>query len=82
MVATRHLSMRNGDVLLLIGTTKGAFLLRSDAKRSRWEVGGPYLPGHSVYAMAYDGRHGRLWMSTGITTYRGVQALHFTLAPR
>ena len=65
MVATRHISMRNGDVLLLIGTTKGAFLLRSDAKRSRWEVGGPYLPGHSVYAMAYDGRHGRLWMSTG-----------------
>ncbi len=65
MVAIRHISVRDGDVMLLIGTTKGAFLLRSNAKRARWEVGGPYVPGHSVYAMAYDGRHRRLWMSTG-----------------
>ena len=65
MVAIRHISVRDGDVMLLIGTTKGAFLLRSNAKRARWEVGGPYGPGHSVYAMAYDGRHRRLWMSTG-----------------
>jgi len=51
---------------LLVGTTKGAFILRSNAQRSRWEVGGPYFHGHSVYAMAYDNRGGqhRIWAST------------------
>src|SRR6266849_3197613 len=62
----QHIHVKSGDVLLLVGTTKGAFLLRSTAERSRWEVGGPYFHGHGVYAMAYDGRNGRhrLWAST------------------
>jgi serine/threonine protein kinase len=61
-----HIHVKTGDVLLLVGTTKGAFLLRSTADRSRWDVGGPYFHGHAVYAMAYDGRNGvhRLWAST------------------
>ncbi len=61
-----HIHVKSGDVLLLVGTAKGAFLLRSTAERSRWEVGGPYFHGHGVYAMAYDGRNGRhrLWAST------------------
>src|SRR5688572_28530255 len=67
MPSVRHLSVRDGDVLLLVGTMKGAFLLRSNGARSRWEVGGPYFPGQSVYAMACDKRHGdRLWASTSI----------------
>ncbi|HEY3217235.1 MAG TPA: exo-alpha-sialidase [Candidatus Eisenbacteria bacterium] len=66
MVATRQISAKDGDTLLLVGTMKGAFLLRSNAARTRWEAGGPHFPGHSVYAMAYDGRSGRprLWAST------------------
>src|SRR5438445_624599 len=61
-----HIHVKSGDVLLLVGTAKGAFLLRSTAERSRWEVGGPYFHGQGVYAMAYDGRNGRhrLWAST------------------
>src|SRR3984957_17155799 len=64
--SVRHAQVRNGDFLLLVGTTKGAFILRSNAQRSRWEVGGPYFHGHSVYAMAYDDRGGqhRIWAST------------------
>jgi len=64
--SVRHAHVRKGDFLLLVGTTKGAFILRSNARRSRWEVGGPYFHGHSVYAMAYDGREGqhRIWAST------------------
>jgi eukaryotic-like serine/threonine-protein kinase len=54
--SVRHAHVRKGDFLLLVGTTKGAFILRSNAQRSRWEVGGPYFHGHSVYALAYDGR--------------------------
>lgn len=62
----RHIRVKNGDVLLLIGTTKGAFILHSNAQRARWEVGGPYFHGHAIYAMAYDDRNGRhrLWAST------------------
>jgi serine/threonine protein kinase len=64
--SVRHAQVRNRDFLLLVGTTKGAFILRSNAQRSRWEVGGPYFHGHSVYAMAYDNRGGqhRIWAST------------------
>jgi serine/threonine protein kinase len=60
-----HLAVKNGDVLLLVGTNKGAFLLRSSRDRSRWDVAGPYFHGQGVYAMAYDGRDGkhRLWVS-------------------
>jgi serine/threonine protein kinase/photosystem II stability/assembly factor-like uncharacterized protein len=62
----RHVPVRKGDFLLLVGTTKGAFILRSNAQRSRWEVGGPYFHGHMVYALAYDGRNSqhRIWAST------------------
>ena len=59
MVEIRSLSPRAGDVVLLVGTTKGAFLFRSAPTRGRWERGGPHFPGHAVYAMAYDGRAGR-----------------------
>jgi predicted Ser/Thr protein kinase len=62
----RHAQVRKGDFLLLVGTTKGAFILRSNAQRRAWEMGGPYFHGHAVYAMAYDGRGGqhRIWAST------------------
>ena len=64
--SVRHAQVRKGDFLLLVGTTKGAFILRSNAQRTRWEVGGPYFHGHVVYAMAYDDRGGkrRIWAST------------------
>jgi serine/threonine protein kinase len=59
----QHAHVKKGDFLLLVGTTKGAFILRSNAQRSRWEVGGPYFHGHNVYALAYDARGGqhRIW---------------------
>ena len=50
---------RNGDVLLLVGTAKGAFIVRSDKRRSKWKIEGPHFPGESVLAMAYDERGGR-----------------------
>ncbi len=60
-----HLQVKNGDVLLLVGTNKGAFFLRSSRDRSKWDVAGPYFHGQGIYAMAYDGRSGRhrLWVS-------------------
>ena len=63
MPAPNHVNANLGDVLLLVGTMKGAFLLRSDKTRQDWEIGGPYFPGRAIYAMNYDDRNGRnrLW---------------------
>jgi serine/threonine protein kinase len=61
-----HIRVNPQEALLLVGTTKGAFLLRSSPSRRRWEVGGPYFHGDAVYALAFDVREGRhrLWAST------------------
>lgn len=48
-----------GSTLLLVGTSKGAFILSSDRARKKWRVDGPHFPGESVYALAYDDRGGR-----------------------
>ncbi len=55
----RVLKVSDDDVVLLVGTLKGAFFFRARGSRARWEVSGPHFPGHSVYAMAYDGRGSR-----------------------
>ena len=56
-----------GDVVLMVGTTKGAFLFGSDASGKRWSQDGPHFPGEEVYAMALDQRGGgrRLWAAPG-----------------
>lgn len=65
MPAVQQVSAKKGDVLVLVGTMKGAFVVRSDPARKRWSVGGPYSIGSPVYAMALDTRAGRnrLWWS-------------------
>lgn len=62
MPVINHVNPRNGDVVLLVGTMKGAFIFRGAGSRD-WEVGGPYFPGSAVYALAYDSRGARhrLW---------------------
>lgn len=39
------------DVMLLVGTSKGAFILESDDSRRKWSVRGPYLKGWKVYSL-------------------------------
>jgi hypothetical protein len=60
---TQSLEVRQGDVALLVGTMKGAFLFRSDRERRSWQQAGPWFKGVPVYSLAYDGRAGRrrLW---------------------
>jgi photosystem II stability/assembly factor-like uncharacterized protein len=55
------------SVLLLVGTTKGAFMFRASESRTKWTMSGPFFRGEPVYAMAFDGRSGRhrLWAGTG-----------------
>src|SRR5271169_2133840 len=70
MPKTRHVSVKAGDVLLLVGTVKGAFLFRANRSRARWEVGGPHFPGTVVYSLAYDGRAGRQRLWAGTQSFR------------
>ncbi len=37
------------EVRVLVGTKKGAFVLTSDGKRSKWKVDGPFFAGWEVY---------------------------------
>jgi photosystem II stability/assembly factor-like uncharacterized protein len=46
-------------VVVLVGTTKGAFVLRSDAARAEVSVEGPHFPGEEIYSLALDQRDGR-----------------------
>jgi photosystem II stability/assembly factor-like uncharacterized protein len=68
-----HVNPRSGDVVLLVGTMKGAFVLRGAGRRD-WEVGGPYFPGSAVYAMAYDARAGRhrIWAGPNSMHWGGM----------
>ena len=59
MPETQPIKVRGGDVVVLVGTMKGAFIFRAGPDRARFEMGGPWFPGHSVYSMAYDGRGDR-----------------------
>jgi len=36
-------------VRVLVGTRKGAFILTSDGKREKWDVGGPHFGGWEIY---------------------------------
>lgn len=49
---------------------KGAFVLRSNRARKRWEAGGPYFVGAPVYAMALDQRRGRRHLWCGVQSWR------------
>ncbi|HEU4769695.1 MAG TPA: hypothetical protein VFS77_20170 [Pyrinomonadaceae bacterium] len=59
MPEVNHIDASSGDVLLLVGTMKGAFLLKSNRQRDDWTVGGPYFPGRAIYALIHDQRNGR-----------------------
>src|SRR5215212_11135899 len=63
MPDVNHVEANAGDVLLLVGTMKGAFVIKSDAARTDWTVGGPYFPGRAIYALLHDQGKGRnrLW---------------------
>lgn len=56
-------------VTLLVGTTKGAFLLRGDDARKSFETTGPFLAGSAVYAMAYDAARDRVLASASNPFY-------------
>ena len=45
---------REREVHLLVGTRKGGFLFRSDRRRRRWQITGPFFPGWEVNHLIRD----------------------------
>ena len=51
-------------VRVLVGTRKGAFVLRSDGKRERWDVAGPFFAGWEIYHVkGSPANPDRIWAS-------------------
>jgi hypothetical protein len=59
----------HGEVVLMVGTVKGAFFIWSDAARTNWRIDGPHFPGESVYALALDQRNGRHRLLAGTRSF-------------
>jgi photosystem II stability/assembly factor-like uncharacterized protein len=58
--------------LLLVGTRKGLFLLRSDGERRNWELEGPLLTGWSIFHAMQDSRDGNLYVAANNFVYGGT----------
>jgi hypothetical protein len=57
--------MLSANLTVLIGTTKGGFLVSGGADRSGWAVKGPFCDGWSINHMVGDPVTGRLWAGGG-----------------
>jgi hypothetical protein len=62
------------SVVVLVGTRKGLFVLKSDEARKRWELEGPLLTGWSVDHAIVDERDGTFYACTNNFVYGA--ALH------
>jgi len=63
--------MKAKGVAVLIGTRKGAFILRADASRRSWRVEGPHFLGCIVHHMVLDPRDGKTLLAACRTGHLG-----------
>ncbi|MEA2974180.1 MAG: hypothetical protein QOG82_2638 [Actinomycetota bacterium] len=57
-----------GDVVVLVGTSKGLFTLTSGPARDSWTMAGPSFPGEEIYSAVVDTRGGRNRVLVGATS--------------
>ncbi|MES0808382.1 exo-alpha-sialidase [Roseibium sp. SCPC15] len=57
--------MNAGELTILVGTTKGAFLISGGQNRSGWEVKGPLCDGWPINHVIADAETGRIWAGGG-----------------
>src|SRR5215216_8086553 len=60
-----HIDVGPGDVLVAVGTMKGAWLFAGDPGRGEWRSSGPHFRGEQVYGIRFDGRDGRRRLLAG-----------------
>lgn len=57
--------MSDGELTVLVGTTKGAFLVSGGCGRSGWTVSGPFCDGWSINHVVGDPGSGTIWAGGG-----------------
>lgn len=62
---------RNGQVVVLVATRKGAWLYFGDATRRTWRVDGPHFLGHIINHLVLDPRDGRTLLAAAKTGHLG-----------
>jgi hypothetical protein len=60
-----------GAVALLVATRKGAFILKGDGSRRKWNIRGPMFFGHTVHHMVLDPRDRRTLLVAARTGHLG-----------
>jgi hypothetical protein len=55
----------SGTTHLLVGTTKGAFILTANEDRTEWDVSGPHCDGWPINHMTGDPGSGTIWAGGG-----------------
>lgn len=53
METSERITPQAGDVIVLVGTVKGAFLFHGDRTRREFRIAGPWFKGQGVYATAW-----------------------------
>jgi hypothetical protein len=59
----------SGDVIVLVGTTKGLFALTAGPDRRGWTRSGPWFPGEEIAAAVLDTRDGRNRLLVGAMSW-------------
>jgi photosystem II stability/assembly factor-like uncharacterized protein len=67
-----------GPLAVLIGTRKGAFILRGDKARRAWRLSGPMFLGHIVHHMVLDPRDRRTLLMAARTGHLGPTVFRST----
>ena len=70
---TQEIAARSGDLIVLVGTRKGGFILTGDESRDRWQVTGPISPGTDIFHLIYDDRNGGRLLSASNSMWFGPQ---------
>jgi hypothetical protein len=65
METAERIAPQSGDLILMVGTVKGAFIFHSNSRRGQFRIAGPYFKGQAVFSAAYlpDKRAPRILMS-------------------
>jgi len=66
------------QVLLMVATRKGAWLLKGDAARRQWQVMGPHFLGHIIQHLVLDPRDGRTLLAAAKTGHLGPTVFRST----
>jgi len=67
-----------GPVTLLIGTRKGAFIVRGDRSRRTWKLSAPMFLGHIVHHLVLDPRDRRTLLAAARTGHLGPTVFRST----